>query len=254
MVRYFLLLLTFVSLLVLAMAGLRDYSFLPHKTKLPPIELFADMVRQDKVKAQAPSAFFADGRGARAPIQGTVPMGYTQPSAPLSTDAAVMGGAYDVVLFAGKEDYANTGKLSGEGSANPNNGTNWGNGIPFQATLATLQRGRDRYEIQCAVCHGSTGAGNGIASKYGLVGVASFHQQRLRDMNDGEIYNTIVNGKNTMLGYGASVQVPDRWAIVAYIRALQRSQNATIADVPADQQAALQGTNAASQPATPVKP
>lgn len=243
MVRYFLLLLTFVSLLVLAMAGLRDYSFLPHKTKRPPIELFPDMVRQDKVKAQAPSAFFADGRGARVPIAGTVPMGYTQPSAEISTNGAVMGSPYEVVLFAGKEDYANTGKL----------GTNWGNGLPFTATPATLQRGHDRYEIQCAVCHGSTGTGNGIATKYGLVGVANFHQQRLRDMNDGEIYNTIVNGKNTMLGYGATIQVPDRWAIVAYIRALQRSQNASIADVPSDQQAALLGTNAAT-PATPAKP
>lgn len=237
-VRYFLLLLVFVSLLVLGIAGLRDYSFLPHKTKRPPIELFPDMVRQDKVKAQAPSDFFADGRGARAPIAGTVPLGYTQPTAlAAAADGAVMGGAYDVVLFAGKEDYANTGKI----------GTNWGNGLPFEATLATLQRGHDRYQIQCAVCHGATGQGNGIATKYGLVGVANLHQQRIRDMSNGEIYNTIVNGKNTMLGYGASVQVPDRWAIIAYIRALQRSQNATITDVPDDQQAALLGTNASTQ-------
>ena len=237
-VRYFLLLLVFVSLLVLGIAGLRDYSFLPHKTKRPPIELFPDMVRQDKVKAQAPSDFFADGRGARAPIAGTVPLGYTQPTAlAAAADGAVMGGAYDVVLFAGKEDYANTGKI----------GTNWGNGLPFEATLATLQRGHDRYQIQCAVCHGATGQGNGIATKYGLVGVANLQQQRIRDMSNGEIYNTIVNGKNTMLGYGASVQVPDRWAIIAYIRALQRSQNATITDVPDDQQAALLGTNASTQ-------
>ena len=237
-VRYFLLLLVFVSLLVLGIAGLRDYSFLPHKTKRPPIELFPDMVRQDKVKAQAPSDFFADGRGARAPIAGTVPLGYTQPTAlAAAADGAVMGGAYDVVLFAGKEDYANTGKI----------GTNWGNGLPFEATLATLQRGHDRYQIQCAVCHGATGQGNGIATKYGLVGVANLQQQRIRDMSNGEIYNTIVNGKNTMLGYGASVQVPDRWAIIAYIRALQRSQNATITDVPDDQQAALLGNNASTQ-------
>jgi mono/diheme cytochrome c family protein len=244
-VRYFLLLLVFVSLLVLGIAGLRDYSFLPHKTKRPPIELFPDMVRQDKVKAQAPSDFFADGRGARAPIAGTVPLGYTQPTALAAAgDGAVMGGAYDVVLFAGKEDYANTGKV----------GTNWGNGLPFEATLATLQRGHDRYQIQCAVCHGATGQGNGIATKYGLVGVANLHQQRIRDMSNGEIYNTIVNGKNTMLGYGASVQVPDRWAIIAYIRALQRSQNATITDVPDDQQAVLLGSNASTTSATQAKP
>jgi mono/diheme cytochrome c family protein len=200
------------------MAGLRDYSFLPHETKRPPIELFPDMVRQDKVKAQAPSAFFSDGRGARVPVSGTVPMGYSQPTSMAAAESgAVMGGGYEVVLFSGKEDYANTGKTGGS----------WGNGLPFEATLATLQRGRERYQIQCAVCHGATGQGNGIATKYGLVGVANLHQQRLRDMSDGEIYNTIVNGKNTMLGYGSTIQVPDRWAIVAYIRALQLSQHAT---------------------------
>jgi mono/diheme cytochrome c family protein len=157
-----------------------------------------------------------------------------------------MGGPYEVILFAGKQDYANTGK----------NGTNWGNGLPFTATIATLQRGRDRYQIQCAVCHGATGLGNGIATKYGLVGVANFQQQRLCDMSDGEIYNTLVNGRNTMLGYGATIQVPDRWAIIAYIRALQRSQHATINDVPAEEQAALQAEKASSvtKPATSTKP
>lgn len=227
---------------MVGIVGLRDYSFLPHKSKLPPFELFPDMVRQDKVKAQAPSEFFADGRGARSPIEGTVPIGYTQPTALAdSTNEAVMGGKYEVVVFAGEEDYANTGK----------EGTNWGNGLPFTATLATLERGHERYQIQCAVCHGATGQGNGIATKYGLVGVANFQQQRLRDMSDGEIYNTLVNGKNTMLGYGATIQVPDRWAIIAYIRALQRSQNASLSDVPADQLPALQGTNSTTTPAKP---
>jgi mono/diheme cytochrome c family protein len=239
LIRYFILLLAMVTILVVSIAGLRGC-----KTKRPPIEIFPDMVRQSKVKAQAPSDFYADGRGARDPVHGTVPVGYAPPVTKKQEEAAkgaTMSGPYEVVLFTGKENYANTGK----------NGTNWGNGIPFTATLATLERGRERYQIQCAVCHGTTGAGNGIATKYGLVGVASLHQQRLRDMSDGEIYNTIVNGKNTMLGYGASIQVPDRWAIVAYIRALQRSQNATLADVPASEQAALQGTNT---PTTPLKP
>jgi mono/diheme cytochrome c family protein len=243
LLRYFFLLLAFLVILVVAMAGLRDTSFLGHKTKRPPIELFPDMVRQDKVKAQAPSNFFADGRGARQAISGTIPFGYTEPvpssSAPQS---AVMGGAYNVVLFAGQEDYANTGK----------NGTNWGRELPFTATLATLERGRERYQIQCAVCHGATGSGNGIATKYGLVGVANFQQQRLRTMSDGEIYHTMVDGKNTMLGYGASIQVPDRWAIIAYIRALQRSQNATLQDVPLAERGALSPTPS-SLPA-PAKP
>ena len=263
LIRYFILLLAMVTLLVVSIAGLRGC-----KTKRPPIEIFPDMVRQAKVKAQAPSDFYADGRGSRDPVYGTVPVGYAPPAtnkkevaapseeAPMgkaddksdgAEKGATMSGPYEVVLFTGKDNYANTGRNGTSGT----NGTNWGNGIPFTATLATLERGRERYQIQCAVCHGATGGGNGIATKYGLVGVASLHQQRLRDMTDGEIYNTIVNGKNTMLGYGASIQVPDRWAIVAYIRALQLSQNATIADVPATERAALQGTNT---PATQVKP
>ena len=246
MVRYFLFLLVLITILVVSIAGLRDYSFLPHKTKRPPIEIFPDMVRQPKVKAQAPSDFYADGRGARSHVEGTVPVGYSAPEASVqaSEGVATMGSPYSVVVFSGKQDYADTGKI----------GTNWGNGLPFTATLATLERGRERYQIQCAVCHGATGAGNGIATKYGLVGVASLHQQRLRDMTDGEIYNTIVNGKNTMLGYGAGIQVPDRWAIVAYIRALQLSQNATINDVPVTERAALTGTNAASGTTAPPKP
>lgn len=231
MVRYFVLLLALVSVLVLAVMGLRDYSFLPHKTKRPPIEIFPDMVRQPKVKAQATSTFFADGRGARNHVEGTVPAGYSEPG-------STMESPYDAVIFSGSEAYADSGKI----------GTNWGNGLPLAATMATLERGRDRYRIQCAVCHGETGAGNGIATKYGLVGVANLHQQRLRDMSDGEIYNTIVNGKNTMLGYGSVIQVRDRWAIVAYIRALQRAQHATLSDVPAAEKAALTGTNPVAKP------
>lgn len=235
LIRYFILLLTLLVILVVSIAGLRGC-----KTKRPPIEIFPDMVRQPKVKAQVPSGFFADGRGSREPVPGTIPAGYAEPVRK-SGGAVVLSGPYEAVVFAGKEGYASTGKV----------GANWGTGLPFPVTKATLERGRERYEIQCAVCHGSTGAGNGIATKYGLVGVANLNQQRLRDMTDGEIYNTIANGKNTMLGYGGVIQVPDRWAIVAYIRALQRSQNATINDVPAAERAALQGTNA---PSTPAKP
>ena len=200
------------------------------------------MVRQPKVKAQATSDFFADDRGARVPVAGTVPLGYNEPvNNVAASNNSVMGGPYVAVIFSGQQGYADTGKT----------GTNWGNGLPFSATMATLERGHERYQIQCAVCHGATGAGNGIATKYGLVGVANLHQQRLREMSDGEIYNTIANGKNTMLGYGSVIQVPDRWAIVAYVRALQRSQNATINDVPASERAVLTATNA---PATPARP
>jgi mono/diheme cytochrome c family protein len=82
------------------------------------------------------------------------------------------------------------------------------------------------------VCHGQTGQGNGITTQYGLAGVANYHVDRLREADDGDIYNTIANGKGQMAAYGHQVKVRDRWAIVAYIRVLQRAQYAAAADVP----------------------
>jgi mono/diheme cytochrome c family protein len=96
-----------------------------------------------------------------------------------------------------------------------------------------MGRGQQRFGIYCAVCHGATGAGNGIAQKFGLNTVQSLLQDRIRTMADGEIFNTITHGKNTMLGYGDRIQVIDRWAIIAYLRALQKSQGgAVVGDVP----------------------
>ena len=209
------------------MTGLRGW-----KSKRPPIEIFPDMVRQAKYKPQTESSFYADDRSARPHAAGTVPMGYTAPqeksidsNAP-SLDAT---GPYNNIQFSGSPTYRDTGRM----------GTNWGTGIPFEVTPAIMQRGQERFTINCSVCHGATGQGNGVASKYGLNGIASLHQQRIRDMADGEIFNTITWGKNTMMGYGSNIQVPDRWAIICYLRALQRSQNATIQDLPAEELAKL---------------
>ena len=81
------------------------------------------------------------------------------------------------------------------------------------------QRGQKEFTIDCAVCHGATGQGNGITSKYGLLGIANYHQDKYRQMADGQIFNTITHGYNTMMSYGDKVTVKDRWAIIAYIRA-----------------------------------
>ena len=146
-------------------------------------------------------------------------------SLPVPPDTKNLG-PYKNIQFSGSSAYAATGRM----------GAQWGTGIPFEVTPAIMERGRQRYTINCAVCHGATGLGNGITSKYGLNSIANLHQQRIRDMADGEIFNTITWGKNTMMGYGSNIQVPDRWAIICYLRALQRSQNGTMADVPeADQ-------------------
>jgi mono/diheme cytochrome c family protein len=119
-------------------------------------------------------------------------------------------------------------------------GDRWGTGIPIPVTPQLMERGRQRFTINCAVCHGATAAGNGITKEYGLATVVSLQDERIRKMADGEIFNTITHGKNTMLAYGPNVPVADRWAIICYLRALQRSQNGMAADVPPDHVADLE--------------
>jgi mono/diheme cytochrome c family protein len=225
MLRAFFLIFLLTGVAIVAVFGFRG-----QKSTGSPLEVFPDMVRQPKVRAQAPLGFFADGRGSRVPVAGTVPMGYEMPT----TSSETSPGVHDQTVkphlaFSGGTDYYNTGKM----------GTNWGTGFPIPATNELMERGRQRFNINCAVCHGLTAHGDGITKQYGLATVISLQDERIRKMADGEIFNTITNGKNTMLAYGPNVVVNDRWAIIAYLRALQRSQNATEADVPADHRADL---------------
>src|SRR5437660_7771269 len=141
--------------------------------------------------------------------------------------------------FSAGTDYYNTGKM----------GNNWGTGIPVPVTEQLMQRGQQRFNINCSVCHGLTAAGNGVAKLYGLNTVATLQDERIRKMADGEIFNTITNGKNTMMSYGGNVPVADRWAIIAYVRALQHSQNTAATDVPPEELAKLEKTEA--KPAEP---
>lgn len=222
MLRYFFLIFGFLVVLVIAMAGWRGL-----KSSRPPIEVFPDMDHQPKVKAQTPSEFYADGQAARLPVPGTVPLGYQIPHAPGTSEGT---SPYRKIEFSTGDDYENTGMM----------GDRWGTGFPKEVTMAVMGRGQDRYTIFCAVCHGATGEGNGMAQKFGVNTVQSILQDRIRIMADGEIFNTITHGKNTMLGYGDRIPVPDRWAIIAYVRALQRSQGgATLADVPEAERAQL---------------
>ncbi len=235
MLKYFFVIFALVIVAIVSMAGFRGQF-----SKQPPIEIFPDMDRQPKVKAQVPSRFFADNRGARLPVKGTVPIGYSMPLHDEETGAIVeMGGPYKQIRFSAAPDYLNTGKI----------GDQWGTGMPMEVTIAVMERGQERYNISCKVCHGAAGFGNGLATEYGLAAVASFHDQRIKEMADGEIYNTITHGKNTMLGYGHNIQVPDRWAIIAYIRALQRSQSASVSDLPPGELSRLEAETAAGEAA-----
>ena len=228
MLRGFFLIFLLLALAIVAMFGFRG-----QKSTGSPLEIFPDMVRQPKVRAQAPLAFFADGRGARMPIAGTVPLGYEMPKPQTIATPAPNAAAPEVhqrVGFSAGTDYYDTGKM----------GDQWGTGIPVEVTPQLLERGRQRFNITCAMCHGLTAAGDGITKQYGLATVVTLQDERIRKMADGEIFNTITNGKNTMMAYGPNVTVADRWAIIAYLRALQRSQNATANDVPAEHRAELE--------------
>ena len=221
MLRGFLLISLLITIAAVAVLGFRG-----EKTTNEPWEIFPDMVRQMKVRAQSPLNFFADGRGPRMPIAGTVPIGYEMPKAqPVGAPES-----RPVAGFSVGTDYIDTGKM----------GNNWGTGIPVPVTPQLLQRGRERFSITCAMCHGATAAGTGITKQYGLNTVVTLQDDRIRKMADGEIFNTITNGKNTMMAYGPNIMVADRWAIIAYLRALQRSQSAAIVDVPPEHRADLE--------------
>jgi cytochrome c5 len=221
----------FVIFLLCTIAVIAVFGFRGRTSTQPPTEVFPDMVRQMKVRAQAPLDFFADGRGPRLPIAGTVPIGYEmpKPQTPETQQIEVGPWSHPHASFSVGTDYYNTGKM----------GDHWGTGIPLGVTPELMERGQQRFNITCMMCHGAAAAGDGITKKYGLATVVSLQDERIRKMADGEIFNTITNGKNTMMAYGPNIIVPDRWAIIAYLRALQRSQSAPIADVPEEHRAEL---------------
>jgi mono/diheme cytochrome c family protein len=235
----------FVIFLLCMIAMVAVFGFRGQKSTQPPTEVFPDMVRQPKVRAQAPLDFFADGRGPRLPVAGTVPVGYEMPrpkkeATPQGVAEEAPEEAHTLIAFSAGADYFNTGKM----------GDQWGTGIPLPVTRELMERGQQRFNITCAMCHGAAAMGNGIVKQHGLATVVSLQDDRIRKMSDGEIFNTITNGKNTMMAYGPNILVADRWAIIAYLRALERGQHATIADVPEDQRAELDKPPASPSPPT----
>jgi len=202
--RYAYYTLAFLVVLLVSVMGFRGMP-----STRPPIEVFPDMDHQAKYKPQAESKFFADGRADRQIPAGTVPFGR---SANQSDPAFLRA---DDAHYAGK---------NADGS--------FVKGFPVEVTETMIRRGQGRFEIYCAPCHGKLGDGNGITKSYGMVATPSYHDDRLRTMPEGEIFNTITNGKNTMMPYADKLSPDDRWAVIAYVRALQRAHNARLDDVP----------------------
>ena len=208
--RYAYYTLAFLVLLTVSIMGFRGMRSTP-----PPIEVFPDMDRQARYKPQAESKFFADGRADRPIPGGTVPRGRTTAADP---------------AFLRADDFRYAGKAA-DGS--------FARGFPIAVTTELIHRGRDRYQVYCAPCHGALGDGNGVTKQYGMVATPSYHDDRLRAMAEGEIYNTITHGKNTMFAYADKLSPDDRWAVIAYVRALQRAAHGRLADVPADKRGEL---------------
>lgn len=221
--RYALLIAILLGVGILAIAGKRG-----GMSRKPPIELFPDMDRQPKLRPQAASSFYSNGLSSQLPVSGTVAR-----SQPLE-----VGG---VKVYPHEDHAVNTGRLPGT--------TNFVANLPLPVTAQLLTRGQQRFSINCVPCHGAVGDGKGITSKLGMVGVADLHQLRLVQMGDGEIFNTITYGKNLMGPYGANLDVPDRWAVVAYLRTLQRSRLASIEDVPVAERSKIPNAPPAGQPA-----
>lgn len=179
--------LVLLSLMLMACRG--------QKSEKPPISPQQNMQFQDRFNAQEENPFFANNMSMRPPVEGTVAKGKLRQNS---------------ALYEGRDD-----------------NDEFVTETPMEVTRSFLYRGQERYDIYCTPCHGTLGDGRGIimTGQYGYVPAPSFHRQASYDMPDGQFYSAITEGIRSMPAYNTQIKVEDRWAIVAYIRALQRSQN-----------------------------
>jgi len=184
------------------------------KSSRPRIHFVQDMDNQPKFHAQQTNPLFRDGRAMRPAVAGTVARGQLR-----------------------ADDHFYRGKI----------GEEWATAFPIPIDEDAMRRGQERFAIYCAPCHGLAGAGDGIIAARAdrleegtWVPPASYHTDLIRQRPVGHLFNTIANGVRTMPAYGLQIPELDRWKIIAYIQALQRSQNARLEDVPPDVRPSLQ--------------
>ncbi len=208
--RYILL---FVAVMAMVPPALVAQLRAVHSTK-PRVHLVQDMDNQPKFRAQQANPLFADGRAMRPPVAGTVARGHLN-----------------------DDEHFERGIVGGQ----------WAATFPSQVPvdMALLDRGRERFNIYCRPCHGAAGYGDGMVNLRAMelmnlgtngttwVQPKSLHEQAIREQPVGQTFNSITNGVRNMPPYGSQITVRDRWAIVAYVRALQRSQNARESDAAA---------------------
>ena len=173
------------------------------------------MASQPSYRPLVPSDFFADGMSARTRVPGTVARG-------------------ELVI----DDFLHTGKVGGKD----------GDGFPFPVTAEVMNRGQERFNIFCSECHGRLGDSNGMIPSRGFGRPPSFHTDILRNAVTGHFFDVMTNGFGSMPSYNVQVPVEDRWAIIAYIRALQLAQNGTLDDLSPGQRASLTGPAGGTPP------
>ena len=214
--RIFLTVFILTIIAALSILGLRG-----SKSTKPPIEIFPDMDYQARYKPQASNTFFDDVRNDRPIPANTVERGnYFNHSEVFSADFddTSLG---DTLLNQGKDAAGNFVKK-----------------VPLEITHELMETGKQKYEIFCIACHGSAGDGNGVTKPYGVL-APTYHDDRLRSVEDGYIYDVISNGKGLMYPLNDRMTPEERWAAVIYVRALQRSQNSKVEDLSAAQRKEL---------------
>jgi mono/diheme cytochrome c family protein len=174
-----------------------------------------DMQDQPKMKPFRGTTFFGDGLSSRQPIPGTIPRGFLRTETEYFTGKKAGSRAPNQSLAQTAQDQA-----TGQVSSFPDDVETF----PFPITQEIVERGRQRYDIFCTVCHGLTGNGDGMIVRRGFRRAASFNDDRLRQAPVGHFFDAITNGWGAMPSYSSQIPVQDRWAIIAYIRALQLSQ------------------------------
>lgn len=185
-----------------------------------------DMQDQPKYIAYRSSSFFRDGMSARPLVDGTVPRGWLRADTQFYTGKINKAGAAGATNNQGDNGPRISGQSSGGASMQPTGAASQADTdtFPFPITLEVVNRGQERYQIFCSMCHGMTGYGDGIVVKRGYRKPPSFHTDQLRNAPVGHFFDVMTNGWGAMPNYAAQIPAQDRWAIIAYIRALQLSE------------------------------
>jgi len=209
--RYVLTGIAMMVFLVVSLAGFRgDIS------RKPPLEVFPDMDRQPKLRPMEPNSFFKNGMSSQPLVKGTI----------ARSEAIDLGAGGKVYPF--EKDHV---VVSGFES-----GTNTVAAIPIPVTSQLMARGRTKYNISCLPCHGGQGDGNGVVKHFGFGAIKDLHDPNVVKLNDGQLYRVVtvgnLEGKGEMKGYANTLDVTDRWAVVAYVRALQLSRLGKEGEVP----------------------